>query len=99
MGFSRVCGTSNVPRLRAVGLSLLFLPEFFNGHFRHLLMARWGNAHLVEGLVGPVLGVIVQVDAVVLHPVAVVRLVQHLDWHASELLHYGPVFHFIIQSF
>ena len=48
-------------------------------------MGRWGNAHVVEGLVRPVFGVVIQVDAVVLHPAEVVLTVQHLDGHCLEV--------------
>ena len=50
------------------------------------------NAHFVDGLVGPALGVDVQVDAVVCHPVQVVLPVQHLDGHPLAVVRYQHVF-------
>ena len=57
-------------------------------------LLRWGgsNAHFVDGLVGPALGVDVQVDAVVCHPVQVVLPVQHLDGHPLAVVRYQHVF-------
>ena len=42
--------------------------QLFDDDVRHFFVGRWGDAHFVEGLVGAVLWMIVQVDAAVLHP-------------------------------
>ena len=64
----------------------------------HFLVAWWSDAHFVESLVGPVLGMVPQVDAVVLHPVEIVAAVQHLDGHSLELGHGQPVLPFFIKA-
>ena len=93
-------------------ISFCALPEMAQGTFdlflsrppaqlfddvRHFLVGRWGDAHFVESLVGAVLRVLVQVDAVVLHPVEVVLAVQHFDGHAVELGHCQPVLSLFVE--